>query len=74
MSVKAIPFLLDSITTVFVSKNDAAVKKSIWLMRRAEVLHQVCEHGFIEPIHISERDMAADPMTKYLPYARSSSE
>ena len=26
-------------------------------------------HELIAPIHISERDMVADPMTKYLPHA-----
>ena len=26
-------------------------------------------HGMIKPIHISERDMVADPMTKYLKQA-----
>ena len=26
-------------------------------------------HGDIEPIHISERDMVADPFTKYLIFA-----
>ena len=45
-----------------------AVKKSVWLIRRAAVLEDGVVHGEIEPIHISERDMVADPFTKYLVY------
>ena len=26
-------------------------------------------HGVIEPLYISEKDMVADPFTKYLPHA-----
>ena len=65
---KAVPFYLDSKTTVFVASSDTAVRKSIWLIRRVAVLEEGVTHGEIIPVHISERDMAADPMTKYLPY------
>ena len=49
--------------------SDAAVKKSVWLSRRAAVLHEGTAAGEILPLHIGERDMAADPSTKYLTYA-----
>ena len=62
-----VPFYLDSKTTVFVAKSDTAIKKSVWLIRRAAVLEDGVVNGEIEPIHISEQDMAADPFTKYLP-------
>jgi hypothetical protein len=62
-----IPFYLDSMTTVFVAKSDTAIKKSVWLIRRAAVLEDGVSNGEIDPIHISERDMAADPFTKFLP-------
>ena len=58
---------MDSQTTVFVTKSDTAIKKSVWLIRRAAVLEDGVTNGEIEPIHISESDMAADPFTKYLP-------
>ena len=64
-----IPFYLDSLTTVYVATSDTAIKKSIWLIRRAAVLEDGVTHNMIKPIHISERDMVADPMTKYLTYA-----
>jgi len=62
------PFYLDSASTVFVAKDDAGVKKSVWLIRRAAVLQESVEHREIEPIHISEQYMVADAFTKYLPY------
>ena len=63
-----VPFYLDSDTTVKVAKSDTAIKKSVWLIRRAAVLEDCVVHGIIEVHHLPERDMAADPFTKYLPY------
>ena len=63
-----VPFYLDSDTTVKVAKSDTAIKKSVWLIRRAAVLEDCVVHKLIEVMHIPERDMAADPFTKYLPY------
>ena len=63
------PFLLDNKATVFVASNDAAVKKSVWLVRRVQVITEAVTMKEIAPIHISERDMVADPFTKYLVYA-----
>ena len=63
---RAVPLYFDSRSTVFVVSSDTSVKKSAWLIRRVDVLQEAVEHGSIQPIHISERDMAADPFTKYL--------
>ena len=57
---------LDSATTVFVAKSDTAVKKSVWLVRRALVLTEGVDQGEIEPMHVPEYNMLADPFTKYL--------
>ena len=65
---KPTPFYLDSATTVFVAGDDKAVKKSVWLVRRAAVLHDGVRLMEILCKHISERDMLADPFTKYLVY------
>ena len=64
-----VPFYLDFDTTVKVAKSDIAIKKSVWLIRRAAVIED-CDvvHGIIDVYHISERNMVADPFTKYLPY------
>ena len=60
---KAVPMYLDSLTTVYVATSDTAIKKSVWLIRRAAVLEDGVTHGMINPIHISEKDMVADPLT-----------
>jgi hypothetical protein len=54
---------------VFVANNDSAVKKSVWLVRRAAVVQEGVFFSEIVPIHIPEYNMVADPFTKYLPYA-----
>ena len=53
-------------TTVFVITADTAIKRSAWLLRRVMVLEEGVSQGLIEPIHINEFDMVADPFTKYL--------
>ena len=63
---KATPFWLDSVSTVFSTMGDGSVKKSAWLLRRIDCLHDAVEHDEIYPLYISERDMVADPFTKYL--------
>ena len=63
---KATPFWLDSVSTVFSTMGDGSVKKSAWLLRRIDCLHDAVEHDEIYPLYMSERDMVADPFTKYL--------
>ena len=63
------PFYLDSVTTAFVISSDAAAKRSVWTMRRVSCLVDAGRLKEIEPIHIEESDMVADPFTKYLSYA-----
>ena len=65
----AVPFYLDSLSTVFVCTSDTAIKKSAWLIRRVAVLAEGVAEGEIEPVHISEKIMLADPFTKYLVHA-----
>ena len=56
----------DSSSTVFVATSDVAPKKSVWLARRIKVITETVEQGEIAPVHIGERDMAADSCTKYV--------
>ena len=63
------PFYLDSATTTFVISSDAAAKRSVWTLRRIACLQDGARLGEIEPIHIEESDMVADPFTKYLAHA-----
>ena len=52
---KPTPLYLDSLTTLYVATSDTAIKKSVWLIRRAAVLEDGVEHGMIKPIHMSSR-------------------
>ena len=62
------PTYIDSASTVFVAQSRAAVKKSAWMRRRAEVLTQAYDLGEISPIKIEEYNNFADPQTKYLTF------
>ena len=63
-----VPFYLDSKSAVCVATSDTAVRKSAWLLRRVAVLEDGVKHGEITPLHINDPHMAADILTKYLPY------
>ena len=45
-----------------------AVKKSVWLVRRAAVLQEGVFFSEITPLHVPEYNMVADPLTKYLTF------
>ena len=61
------PLYLDSLSTTFVAADKGSVKRSQHNLRRVAVLTQATEMGDIIPIHISEKDMVADGLTKPLP-------
>ena len=50
------------------AEQDSAIKKSVWLRRRALVLQEGVELDDITIYHIHESCMVADPFTKYLTY------
>ena len=63
------PFYVDSISTVFVATDDKAIKKSVWLIRRAGVLRDGVTYNDIQALHVPEYNNIADPLTKYLTLA-----
>ena len=65
---RATPCYFDSATTIFVSNDDAAVKRALWLRRRVAVLRAGVEDQEFEPMKIPEADNAPDMFTKYLAY------
>ena len=65
---RATPCYFDSATTIFVSNDDAAVKRALWLRRRVAVLRAGVEDQEFEPMKIPEADNAPDMFTKYLTY------
>jgi len=62
------PLYFDSKTTIFVSMDDAADKKSIWVRRRTIVLQEGTLMKDFVPLHIDEFNNVADMFTKFLPY------
>ena len=58
------PLYLDSISTFYVAADKHSVRRSQHMLRRVAVLTQARENGEIVPIHISEKHMAADGLTK----------
>jgi hypothetical protein len=62
---RPLPMLLDSQSTIFVASDDAAVKKSAWLLRRSLVLRDGVKEGDFEPLFVPDKDNPADPATKY---------
>ena len=60
------PLWMDSLSTWFVALDKAAVKKSIWLRRRAVMLQDGVDQGEIRPLKIAGEDNLADAETKYL--------
>ncbi len=63
---RATPVLLDSGSVVFAVTSDRSVRRSTWLLRRAAPLQEAEQTNHIEPLKVRERDMVADPYTKYL--------
>ena len=60
------PLYIDSASTIFVIADSAAVKKTMWLNRRAIILQQAQLMGDIVAVKIGEHDNFADPETKLL--------
>ena len=60
------PLWMDSLSTWFVALDKAAVKKSIWLRRRAVMLQDGVDQGEVRPLKIAGEDNLADVETKYL--------
>ena len=46
--------------------DDAAAKKSVWLLRRVAVIREGSAMGEIEVVHINDPIMVAGAMSKYL--------
>ena len=58
------PLYIDSASAIFVINDKSAVKRSVWLLRRAAILQEAVEMGEIVAIKIGEADNFADPETK----------
>ena len=63
------PGFIDSSSTVFIARDQAAPKRSIWILRRSAVLQESKEQGDIDPLKIDEHDNVADDQTKPVSHA-----
>ena len=64
----AIPFYLDSSSTIFAGNVSGSVRKSIWTLRRVDVIKDAVMMKEIELIHIEEKNNVADSFTKVIPH------
>ena len=62
------PLYMDSQSALYVALDRAAVKKSVWLRRRASMLQEGVEQLEIDPRKVAGEDNLADNETKYKTY------
>ena len=58
------PVYCDSQSTVFVSRDATSVKRSVWLLRRTNVLREAVDHKDFFFDKVTDEDNCADPLTK----------
>ena len=64
LQLRPTPIFCDSQSTVFVANDAAAIKKSIWVSRRAAVLRDAVDQGEVDFIKIDRGDNVADYLTR----------
>ena len=62
----ATPLYLDSQSTTFAANDSGSVRKSVWTMRRRDVMKDGVEQEEIATVHIPGCDNVADGFTKPL--------
>ena len=60
----------DSSSTIFVAKDAASVKRSVWLLRRASVLREAVDAKEFWFCKIGDADQCADMETKPISHAK----
>ena len=64
------PIFLDSQSVVFSARDEASIKRSIWIVRCAVHVQEAAAQKIISVLKISTEFNLADVMTKYLKYIR----
>ena len=59
-------FGLDSASTIFSGNDSGSVRRSVWTLRRVDVLKDSILHDDIATVHVPECDNVADGFTKPL--------
>ena len=60
------PLNLDSASTIFAGNDTGSVRRSVWTLRRVDVLKDGIQHLDVATVHIPENDNVADGFTKPL--------
>ena len=68
--VRSSPLHIDSLSSVFAANDEASVRKSIWMIRRAVVVQEAVLLKEIDAIKIADENNLADIMTKYTKYSK----
>ena len=64
------PIYCDSTSTIFVAHDAKAVKRSVWILRRAAVLREAVDNKEFVFVKIADADNAADAVTKAVAAAK----
>ena len=62
----AIPFYLDSASAIFAGNVTGSVRKSVWTLRRVDVIKDSVAQNEIALVHIDEKNNVADSFTKVI--------
>ena len=67
--LRAKPVFVDSQSMLFIANDQAAVKRSIWILRRAAVLREFVDQQVVEFFKVGDPDNIANMLTKPLTLA-----
>ena len=67
----ATPIYLDSSSTIFAGNDSGSVRRSVWTLRRVDVLKDGILHADVATVHIPECDNVADGFAKALKSVKS---
>ena len=65
-SLRAIPVFVDSQSMIFVANDQAAVKRSVWILRRSAVLREFVDQQVVEFFKVGDPENVANLLTKPL--------
>ena len=67
--LRATPVFVDSQSMLFIANDQAAVKRSVWILRRAAVLREFVDQQVVEFFKVGDPDNVANMLTKPLTLA-----
>ena len=68
--LRATPVFVDSQSMLFIANDQAAVKRSVWILRLAAVLREFVDQQVVEFFKVGDPDNVANMLTKPLTLTR----